>query len=159
MLSFLILQCYSVNIPHLLCFLQCWWHKASQGQISPVLTTPLTEEVYSVCNLCWFLSWLMNAPFLLSLSLVKHPPFSVSLSSPLYMPITEHRFSSRVLRNHLISYFQRWWPLATNVASYAPLSHCFCALTALGSCGIKSPFDFSSRILRVNFLRLSLRTK
>lgn len=142
MLSFLILQCYSVNIPHLLCFLQCWWHKASQGQISPVLTTPLTEEVYSVCNLCWFLSWLMNAPFLLSLSLVKHPPFSVSLSSPLYMPITEHRFSSRVLRNHLISSFQSWWPLATNVASYPPWVTAFVLWLLWEAVGLNLPLIF-----------------
>lgn len=142
MLSFLILRCYSVNIPHLLCFLQRWWHKASQGQISPVLTTPLTEEVYSVCNLCWFLSWLMNAPFLLSLSLVKHPPFSVSLSSPLYMPITEHRFSSRVLRNHLISSFQSWWPLATNVASYPPWVTAFVLWLLWEAVGLNLPLIF-----------------
>lgn len=142
MLSFLILRCYSVNIPHLLCFLQRWRHKASQGQISPVLTTPLTEEVYSLCNLCWFLSWLMNAPFLLSLSLVKRPPFSVSLSSPLYMPITEHRFSSRVLRNHLISSFQSWWPLATNVASYPPWVTAFVLWLLWEAVGLNLPLIF-----------------
>lgn len=105
-------------------------------------TTPLPKGVSPMCNLYWFLSWLINAQFLLSLSLVKHLPFSVSLSSPLYMPITEHRFSSRVLRNHLISSFQSWWPLATSVASYAPWVTAFVLWLLWGAEGLNLPLIF-----------------